>query len=311
MPRQPRIHAPGLLYHVICRGNQRQPIFLDEQDHRAYLHRLAETRLIYRFRLYSYVLMPNHVHMLIEVDTTPLSMIMQILQQRYTQHFNRKYGKVGHLFQARFKAIICDKESYLLELVRYIHLNPVRSKLVADPSDYPWSSHRAYLAAKCDDWLDRDAILMQFSRKKEDARRKYADFILGSLNSGHRDDLYDLKEQQILGDDEFVDSLPLGASSETSEITSKSLIELADVICDVLKIDQNAMRIRRDRTAVLARALLWIEAKRFGYQQTGVASFLGCEASMLSQAANRILKRLCIEPELADIKNQIVSRLST
>jgi REP element-mobilizing transposase RayT len=134
--RKPRVHIAGALYHVIARGNQRQKIFRSDADRRRYLELLNEYRMRYPFRLLAYVLMPNHVHLLLEMERHPLSKIMQGLQQSYTAYFNRKYKLVGHLFQGRYKDILCDRDAYLLELVRYIHLNPVRSKLVRDPGEY-------------------------------------------------------------------------------------------------------------------------------------------------------------------------------
>src|SRR6266849_7967662 len=147
MARRPRLFAPGLLYHVIARGNQRQPTFLTDADYEAYLARLARYRKRYGVFLYAYCLMPNHVHLLAETPEAPLSRFMQGLQQSYTQRFNRVYGTVGHLFQGRYKAIVCDRDEYLMALIRYIHLHPVRAGLVEDPDAYPYSGHRAYLGA--------------------------------------------------------------------------------------------------------------------------------------------------------------------
>src|SRR6266540_71048 len=145
MARRPRLFAPGLLYHVIARGNQQQLTFLTDLDYQAYLIRLATYRQRYGVVLYAYCLMPNHVHLLLQTSEPPLAKFMQGLQQSYTQRFNRVYGKVGHLFQGRYKAIVCERDEYLAALIRYIHLNPVRARLVRDPEAYPYSGHRAYL----------------------------------------------------------------------------------------------------------------------------------------------------------------------
>ncbi len=125
MARRPRLFAPGLLYHVMVRGNQRQKTFLKEQDYQVYLERVAKYRKRCDAVLYAYCLMPNHVHLLLETSREPLAKFMQGLQQSYTQYFNRTHHKVGHLFQGRYKALVCEKERYLLALIRYIHLNPV------------------------------------------------------------------------------------------------------------------------------------------------------------------------------------------
>jgi putative transposase len=139
MARRPRLFAPGLLYHVIARGNQRQLTFLTDRDYHAYLVRLAAYHTRYSVKLYAYCLMPNHVHLLLQTSEVPLAKFMQGLQQSYTQRFNRVHGQVGHLFQGRYKAIVCERDEYLLTLIRYIHLNPVRARLVDDPETYPYS----------------------------------------------------------------------------------------------------------------------------------------------------------------------------
>src|SRR3972149_4602146 len=145
MARKPRIEFPGAFYHVVSRGNQRQNIFHDKSDHLAYLNRLEHYRKKYRVTVYAFILMSNHVHLLVEIKDAPLSKFMQGLQFTYTQYYNRKYSKVGHLFQGRYKAILCDRDSYLLELVRYLHLNPARLRHPLDPWRYRWSSHGAYV----------------------------------------------------------------------------------------------------------------------------------------------------------------------
>lgn len=125
--------APGILYHVIVRGNYRQKTFRDDRDYEAYLERLARPANDFGVTVYAYCLMSNHVHLLLETGTEPLSRFTQRLQQSYTQYFNRKHHKAGHLFQGRYKAIVCEKEdNYLLTLVRYIHLIPIKAKLRRD-----------------------------------------------------------------------------------------------------------------------------------------------------------------------------------
>jgi putative transposase len=133
MARKPRVEYAGAFYHVICRGNQRQVIFRTDRDREYYLKQLEQYRRRYDFTVYAYVLMSNHVHLLIETGKVPLSKVMQGLQPRYTGYYNRKYQKVGHLFQGRYKAILCDRAAYLLELVRYLHLNPGRMRSPVDP----------------------------------------------------------------------------------------------------------------------------------------------------------------------------------
>jgi len=142
MPRKPRVEFPGAFYHVLSRGNNRQEIFLNSSDYQDFLTCLRIIQERYPFTLYAYVLLPNHFHLLLETKEVTLSRIMLSLLTRYVKLFNQRYRRVGHLFQGRYKAILCQKDAYLLELVRYLHLNPVRAKLVNSPSEWFWSSHR-------------------------------------------------------------------------------------------------------------------------------------------------------------------------
>lgn len=146
MPRKTRIQFPGAIYHVMCRGNNRETVLGSNNDKKLYLHLLDKYKQRYDFKIYAYCIMSNHVHLLIETGTTPLSKIMQGIQQSYTQTYNKRYDRTGHVFQQRYKALLCDKESYLLQLVKYIHYNPVEA-CIEEGLDYKWSSHKDYLYA--------------------------------------------------------------------------------------------------------------------------------------------------------------------
>src|SRR2546426_753981 len=176
MARKPRVEFDGALYHVIVRGNHRRDIFRDETDRVTYLERIEHYRERYHCIVYAYVLMSNHVHLLIETGTVGLSKIMQGIQFSYTQRYNRRHGAVGHLFQGRYKAILCDRDAYLLELVRYIHLNPVRMKHPQDPWKYPWSSHRAYVGEDKRVKVQANAVLKHFASSLSAARSGYLGF---------------------------------------------------------------------------------------------------------------------------------------
>lgn len=143
MPRGARILMEDVCYHVISRGNQKQRIFLCDEDYETYLGLLARYRNRFYFNLYSYCLMPNHVHLLLDPKRlSHLSSALAGLQLTYTKYFNEKYKKVGHLWQDRFKSLIVEKDAYLIQLVNYIEMNPVRAEIVQDPMAYPWSSYR-------------------------------------------------------------------------------------------------------------------------------------------------------------------------
>ncbi len=207
MARKPRVHFPGALYHVISRGNQRQEIFYDDKDWTVCLTYLSECKVRYAIQLYAYALMKNHVHLLLEVGEIPLSRFMQSFLFGYARYFNRRYGKVGHLFQGRYRAILCDKDAYLLELVRYIHLNPVRAKVVRDPERYLWTSHLSYLGKGSQGLIDTDFVLGQFGKNRSVGRRKYREFILEGLESGHQEKFYEVKDQRYLGEEDFINRI--------------------------------------------------------------------------------------------------------
>lgn len=144
MPRTARLTVENAYYHIITRGNQKQFVFVEPPDYNAYLSMLAKYKKRYKFKLYCYCLMPNHVHLVMEVkDPNELSTIMKCLNLSYTLYFNFKYKKVGHLWQDRFKSRIIENDAYLLECIKYIENNPVRASIVSDLEKYPWSSYRS------------------------------------------------------------------------------------------------------------------------------------------------------------------------
>ena len=177
MPRKPRLHVPGGFYHVILRGNHREPLFGTDRD-RAYLNALVGD-VVARFglRILAYCWMTNHLHLAVRVGVTPLDQPMQRLAMRYSRHIHRDAGQVGHLFERRYRAILVDADSYLKSLVRYIHLNPVVAGMVPEPMAYRWSSHRDYLGQRTVPWLDTDFVLGMFGPTVGVARVRYARFM--------------------------------------------------------------------------------------------------------------------------------------
>jgi putative transposase len=175
MARKPRIEYPGALYHVMCRGNNREFV-LTEEEKPEYLRLIGKYKERYKFDIYAYCIMDNHAHLLIETGETPLSKIMQGIQQSFTQHYNKKYDRTGHIFEQRYKAQLCDKEKYLWQLIKYIHYNPVEAGL-HQGLDYKWSSHKNYIAGKNDSLLDVDYIFKMLSDTPAEAKKRYAEFM--------------------------------------------------------------------------------------------------------------------------------------
>ena len=204
MARKPRLDFPGAFFHVIVRGNQRATIFHDEADYTAYLARLERYHRRDGVTLHAYVLMKNHVHLLLETGTQPLSRMMQSLQFTYSQYYNRRYGQTGHVFQGRYQAILCDRQAYLLELVRYLHLNPARLRTPISPWSYRWSSHAAYLGRPGPVTVQTAAVLESLHHQVGPARRAYRRFLLEGMAQGHQERFYDTVDQRFLGDERFV-----------------------------------------------------------------------------------------------------------
>ena len=201
--------------------------------------------------------MSNHVHLLLETKSVPLSKIMQGVQFSYTQRYNRRHRKVGHLFQGRYKAILCDRDAYLLELVRYIHLNPGRMKVPVDPWRYRWSSVGAYLGAVGPVKVDTQEVLGQFGSQVGTARRSYRRFIAEGMKQGHDEKYYQTLDQRFLGEDSFVREVAKRADAKEIEIKGRKVgfARLLEAICVLRKVDSKALlQAGRQRQWVAARA---------------------------------------------------------
>jgi len=183
MSRAPRDFFPGAIHHVTSRGNRRAAIYHDRRDHFIWLDTLAETVEKHELKVHAYCLMPNHYHLLIETVHANLSESMHQLNAIYCQHFNRRHGLTGHVIQGRFHAVPVTKDRQLLAVARYVSLNPVRAKLVADPADWPWSSHRHYLFPdEAPDWLETNWLLSQFGTGDLSQRiAAYAKFVANGI----------------------------------------------------------------------------------------------------------------------------------
>ena len=206
MTRPLRIEFPGAVYHVTSRGNARQAIYTDDEDREAFLGLLGEIVGHCHWLCHAYCLMGNHYHLLIETPEGNLSQGMRQLNGRYTQHVNRCHRRVGHVFQGRYKAILVDRDNYLLELCRYVVLNPVRARMVDSPEDYPWSSFRATMGCQQKPTLlQTDWLLAQFGDRRKEATERYHQFVIQGI--GKQKPWDTVKGQLFLGDEPFVDRM--------------------------------------------------------------------------------------------------------
>ena len=205
MSRPLRIEFAGALYHITSRGDRREAIYEDDEDREAFLDVLAEVVVRYNWICHAFCLMTNHFHLVIETVEGNLSKGMRQLNGVYTQASNRRHHRVGHLFQGRFKGILVDKEAYLLELIRYVVLNPLRAGMVDLPEQWPWSSYRATMGeVPVPKWLEVDAILSHFGTEVEEARQHYRCFVMDGVGQG----IWEKLRQQIyLGGEDFVERM--------------------------------------------------------------------------------------------------------
>jgi REP element-mobilizing transposase RayT len=280
-----------LLYHVIARGNNQEATFADRNDYHEYVSRLIRYRSRYRVTVHAYCLMPNHVHLLLQTSEPPLPKLMQVLQQSYTQWFNRVHGRVGHLFQGRYKAIVCDTDAYFTALVRYIHLNPVRAGLAADPGEYAYSSHREYATATGPGTTVVDparalAIL--------GGRQAYQRFMLAGHGAGAALGPWSWGESPGAHDD----GQPHGpTASRTRQTVPEGLSDIAAR----LGVTLGQLWARRQSAPVArARAVAaYVVVHRRGHAVSEVAAALKRDRATISIMTRRVARRASSEPRVA------------
>ena len=218
MARPQRLEFPGAIYHVTSRGSEQQTIFAGAEDREFFLDTLARVAARFNWLVHAYCLMDNHYHLVIETLDAKLSIGMRQLNGIYTQHFNLRHGLDGPVMQGRFKAILIERDTFLLEMCRYVVLNPLRTRTVRSPEKYPWSSYRATAGlAELPAFLATDWALRQFSRQKKTAERHYAEFVKAGIGGGSPWE--HLRKQILLGSDEFIAAMAplLGDASRIRE----------------------------------------------------------------------------------------------
>jgi putative transposase len=288
MARKPRIEIPGGLYHMITRGNNRRRIFRSHDDYLKFLLFLESQKAKRPFYLYAYCLMPNHVHLLAEMQDDPISRVMQALLTAYSQYHNRKYRKVGHLFQGRYKAILCQTDRYLAELVRYIHLNPVRAKMVARPEDYEYSGHRAYLGLDSSGLVDAEPVLRHFGANKRKAVEVYTRFVNAALGQESQSEYYLAAEGRMLGNDEFLHEVKHRIGDYV--LSRDKRVRKADLE-GIVKAAEKATGLERkefcsnskNRQLVLVKEAIIVIGRESGIRTREIAEVLGLDPSAVSK----------------------------
>ena len=300
MARKPRIHLSGGFYHVILRGNAGQPVFLADVDHYRFYLLLQEGTCRFGYRVHAFCCMTNHIHLVLQAGDIPLSRGMQNLSFRYTRWINWREQRTGHLFQGRYKAVLVDGDSYLLELVRYIHLNPVRAGMVETPEEYPWSSYRAYLGKEVLPWLTMEQVLEQFGKSSVKARTAYKRFVWDGLGEAHRPDFCGGGEDsRFLGDDSFVGKCLSWSGDKPCRVTVRKII---DEVCHAYSIDEASLKTSSQQRVVSeARAVVGWLAREFGCATfTAVGKLVNRDVGSISSSVRRLSNRMQEDPQLAD-----------
>jgi len=320
MPRKARIDAPGALHHIICRGIERRKIFRDNKDRDNFVGRLGAVLLETATHCYAWALCPNHFHLLLKTGKTPITTVMRRLLTGYAVTFNLRYRRHGHLFQNRYKSILCQEESYLLELVRYIHLNPVRAKLVAGITQlnrYGYSGHSRLMGQFGSEWQDTASILRRFGKRVSVARKKYAEFVEEGIAQGRKHDLtggglirsaggwkelgglrrsgiHFHNDERLLGDSDFVEEVLRGAEEALGRrdhyrVEGFRFEGGLQLVSELYGLEAGeVVAAGKQPRRVGARSLLCFWAVReLGYSVTSVATRLGLTQSAISRAVQR------------------------
>lgn len=256
MPRRPRIHVPGAFYHVTLRGNHRQNIFFRPADRQILNEIVAEVIERFEARVHAYCYMSNHIHALIQVGDAPLGRLMLRIAGRYARTIQAKLHTTGHLFEKRYHSILVDADAYLLQLLRYIHLNPVRARMVASPDQYPWSSHLAYLGQGEEPWITTAVALAMFHTDRQQAVEAYRRFVLDNRDARHRSPFTECNpsDRRILGSDDFASRL-LGDTWRPRSVTT--LETIITEACALFEISADRL-YSPSRHHELVKARAWI-----------------------------------------------------
>jgi len=320
MPRNARIDAPGALHHIIVRGIERRKIFNDDVDRINFLDRLGKVLSETHTKCFAWALIPNHFHLLLRTGACPLSTVMRRLLTGHAMNFNRRHRRSGQLFQNRYKSILCQEDTYLLELVRYIHLNPIRARLVADIKaldKYPFCGHAVIMGKKKKEWQDDAYVLKLFDKKRSTARRRYKIFVQKGIQEGRRLELtggglirssggwsvikslrraniHFKSDERVLGDSDFVERV-LKAADEFLERKYRlksqgyDIDKIADRVAEIYSIKpEEIFQPGKQPTKAKARSLLCYWAVReLGLTMADLAPKFNISQPAVSMSAQR------------------------
>jgi len=308
MPRSARIDIEGLLQHVIVRGIEKRDIFYDDKDRRAFLDRFSSMLLKTKTQCLAWALMSNHFHLLLRPTTGKLSELMRRLLTGYAVCFNLRHHRSGHLFQNRYKSIVCEEDAYLLELVRYIHLNPLRARLVASMEkldSYKWCGHAVLLGKTKFPAQDVNEVLQLFANTSAEAVKRYRHFVAEGIALGKRDELvggglkrhlklsgsqeFQAYDDRVLGSGDFVEHLWKETEDLPPVESPPSLDEVANQVAAAFGLEADALRhgSKRKELATARAVLCYVATRKLGYSGVELSKSLGLSPSGVVLAARR------------------------
>ncbi|MBI5740863.1 MAG: transposase [Nitrospirae bacterium] len=321
MARQLRIEFDGAFYHITSRGNLRGKIFFKARDREKFLEILKRTKDRYGYRLHAYALMDNHYHLLVETPKANISRVMQNINTSYTVYINRKYQRSGHLFQGRFKGIIVDKDAYLVTLNRYIHLNPVRAKIVQRPEQFQWTSYRTYINGTSDktghDIVTTADTLRCFSERRDDAVKAYNLFVESGIE-GVKDPFEDLESGLVLGSDGFKEKITNLLGKDTADDELPQIRRLRKEVPDE-KVIKSCCRhygiseedlLRRGKGKIERQIAIYL-MKLLSDKKTNkeIGSFFGVKGPAVSGVIKKLEGRMMKDKGLKEDVNLLSERM--
>ena len=319
MARPLRFEYKGALYHVHARGNERKKIFFTDTDYQKFKDYIAGAIEKYHCLVHCYVLMDNHYHLIIETPEANIGKVMHYISGSYTTYINIKRGRNGHLFQGRYKSILVDKDPYLMELSRYIHLNPVRAKMVGKPEEYAYSSYNSYITGKPEKIVTTDLILGMLSRQRKEAQKEYRDYVERGIGEELKNPLDDAYGGIILGGERFIKGVLRTIKegyTERAEVSHRKALrngmgmeEIIGGVCRYFKISREAV-VKRQRGDIKNIAIYLVKRHTGATNNEIGALFGGVSYSAVSKTYQRMLERLQTDRNLRKIIDKAESSMS-